>query len=150
MKGLIIYGSTTGNTEFLAEVLSQEFEKEGLEIDRKDASLLKEIQNIAQPYDFILLGCSSWGVDEIVFQEDFIQIYQHMNILGIENKKVGVFACGDVSYTYFCGAADEIQRKASNLKGRAFPLILKVDGFPDESLPQIKEWAQAFIKFIKN
>ncbi|EFL49672.1 flavodoxin [Solidesulfovibrio fructosivorans JJ]] len=138
-KALVVYGSTTGNTETVAQVVAKTLEGEGMEVVLKDVAGVKP-GGLADGYDLVLFGCSTWGDDEIELQEDFIPLYDGLDAAGLSGKKVAVFGCGDSSYTHFCGAVDAIMEKASELGAKVVDLPLKIDGTPDEA--EARTWAK--------
>ncbi|XPV74998.1 MAG: flavodoxin [Desulfovibrio sp.] len=137
-KALIIYGSTTGNTEFTAETIEKALENKDFETTLLDVSDI-EAKNVADGYDLILLGCSTWGEETIELQDDFVPFFDDLEEAGLSGKKVGVFGCGDSSYEYFCGAVDAISEKAEELKAEVLD-TLKIDGDPDAD--EITQWAE--------
>ncbi|MCW7753140.1 flavodoxin [Desulfobotulus sp. H1] len=136
---LIVYGSTTGNTETLSSMIEKQLVSKGLKITCKNVTDTQadELKN----YDIILLGCSTWGEEEIELQDDFIPFYDSLTNAPIKGKKIGVFGCGDSSYTYFCGAVDAIEDRVKETGGILIADGLKVDGDPDDARKEVLSWA---------
>lgn len=141
---LIIYGSTTGNTEFTAETIESYLADKGAyEVTVKNVSDTS-VSELDDAYDLYLLGCSTWGEDEIELQEDFESFYEDLNgDLNLSGKKFAVFGCGDSSYEYFCGAVDVIEERVEKLGASLVTESLRIDGEPEEN--EINEWAQDVI-----
>lgn len=140
-KALVIYGSTTGNTEYTAEVITRTLKEKELEV------ILKNVQeagvdDLAGGYDVTLLGCSTWGDDEIELQDDFAVFFESFEGTSFQGRKVGVFGCGDSSYTHFCGAVDAIEEKVTQLGGEILAGGLKIDGDPEDMFDDIQGWAE--------
>jgi len=96
---------------------------------------------LEKDYDLYLLGCSTWGEDEIELQDDFQPFFQEMAApLTLDGKCYAVFGCGDSSYTYFCGAVDEIETRVQKLGAALVTPSLRIDGEPEEE--EIREWVQ--------
>lgn len=129
-KALVVFGSTTGNTESVAEYVAKALEGEGMSVDVLNAAKASPA-GLADGYDLVLMGCSTWGDDEIELQEDFQPIFDEMEKANLKGKKVAVFGCGDSSYTYFCGAVDVIEEKAEQMGATVVAPSLKIDGDPD-------------------
>ena len=129
-KVLIVFGSTTGNTESVASFVAKGLKNKGIEPDVKSAADV-EAKGLADGYDVILFGCSTWGEEEIELQDDFIPLYESFDEIDFSGKKVAVFGCGDSSYTYYCGAVDVIQEKAEQLGATIIYESLKIDGEPE-------------------
>ncbi len=128
-KSLIVYGSTTGNTETTAEYVAEAFENKEIDV------VLKNVTDVGvadlSGYDIVLFGCSTWGEDEIELQDDFIPLYDSLEDADLKGKKVSVFGCGDSDYTYFCGAVDAIEEKLEKMGAEVVGDSLKIDGDPD-------------------
>ena len=140
---LIIYGSSTGNTESVAETIEEYLSGHDYEVTVKNVADVT-IKALEDPYDLYLLGCSTWGEEEIELQEDFEDFYEDMSgSLSLADKKMAVFGCGDSSYLYFCGAVDVIEERAENLGVQILCKSLKIDGDPEDE--EINEWTQEVI-----
>ncbi|MBT4123975.1 MAG: flavodoxin [Candidatus Pacebacteria bacterium] len=138
MKTLILYGSLTGNTQYVAEQISEFLTQSGIEHEIMNANSfsVKDVLN----YDLLLLGSSTW--DDGILQYDFDAFFQEVQDFDFTDKKIAVFGCGDSSYEHFCGAVDTIE-KFWQEKG-AIKLInsLKIDGFPQQepNLELLQKW----------
>ncbi|NDV25331.1 flavodoxin [Desulfovibrio sp. JC010] len=135
-KSLIVYGSTTGNTETTAEYVAEAFENKEIEV------VLKNVTDVGAAdlggYDIVLFGCSTWGEEEIELQDDFIPLYDSLEDADLKGKKVSVFGCGDSDYTYFCGAVDAIEEKLEKIGAVVIGDSLKIDGDPERD--PIMDW----------
>ena len=137
---LIIYGSTTGNTESTARLIAETITQRDFTVTVKDVSAVA-LSDFDQAYDLLVLGSSTWGDEEIELQDDFADFYDEMDKLNLKGRKAAVFGCGDSSYTHFCGAVDALEEKAEKLGAELVAAGLKIDGDPDDSEGEIKEWA---------
>lgn len=138
-KALVVFGSTTGNTESVAGYVAQALQDEGMVVDVKDAATVSA-DGLAEGYDLVLFGCSTWGDDEIELQENFVPLYDALEKARLEGRKVAVFGCGDSGYTHFCGAVDAIAEKAEQLGAKIVGVPLKIDGDPDKA--EAISWAK--------
>lgn len=143
---LIIYGSTTGNTETASEIIEKNLVAKGFDVHRKNVADAN-VEDLDGP-DLVLFGCSTWGEDEIELQDDFLPFYESLDQAPIQGKKIAVFGCGDSSYTYFCGAVDAIEEKIGRLSGRLVLEGLKIDGDPMDSRAEILRWSDEAASFI--
>ncbi|CCH48869.1 flavodoxin [Pseudodesulfovibrio piezophilus] len=141
-KTLIVFGSTTGNTENAADTIAKHLEKNEYAVDIRDASDVSA-DGLADGYELVLFGCSTWGDDEIELQDDFIALYDDLEKASLKDKPVAVFGCGDSSYTYFCGAVDAIEEKSEQLGAKVIVESLKIDGDPDDD--EIIKWCDQII-----
>ena len=147
MKAMIIFGSTTGNTEAMSEIVSKALEENEIEtvtVNVTDAS----VDDLKGENDLVLLGCPAYGDDEVELQEDFEEFYEKMDGIDLSGKKFAVFAPGDSSYEHFCGSVDFLEEKLKELGGQIIEDGLKVDGDPDDSESEIVDWSASLAKSL--
>lgn len=100
-KTIVVYGSSTGTCESIAQTIGSKLNAEVIEVTNLSADQLEGADNI-------LLGTSTWGAGEL--QDDW---YDGVNIVkgaNLAGKKVALFGCGDAS-SYsdtFCGGMKEL------------------------------------------
>lgn len=138
-KALIVYGSTTGNTETAAGYAGAALNKKGWETVVKSAEDISA-KGLAEGFDLLLFGCSTWGDEDIELQDDFVPLFDELDQAGLSGKKLAVFGCGDTSYTHFCGAVDAIEEKAASLGAVLVTGSLKIDGDPERG--DVTAWAE--------
>lgn len=137
-KAIIIYGSTTGNTEMLAGFVADGLEEAGIDVRVKnviDASP-HDILN----YDIAILGASTWNDGEL--QEDFINFYNNTNGLSLDGKKAAVFGPGDSSHEHFCAAVDILEDRLKECGAEIIADSLKIDGDVEDAELQAQEWGK--------
>ena len=140
-KAIIIYGSTTGNTEMVAKQVADVLSGIGHEVTVKDVVDTK-VEELGNGYDITILGGSTWGENEIEFQEDFEPFFEEMERKAeLKDRNVALFGCGDSSFEYFCGAVDKLEELMIKLGAIVVNVSLRVDGDPDEWSKEIDEWA---------
>ena len=139
-NALIVYGSTTGNTEIVAEQISDILKEKGIDVTLKNVTNTK-VDELGGGYDLTMLGSSTWGEDEIEFQEDFAPFFEELDKAQLKDKKVAIFGCGDSSYEYFCGAIDLLEEKMEELGVKMVNEPLRIDGDPEDSSSDIVDWA---------
>lgn len=140
-SALIIYGSTTGNTEMVANRVGEILSKKGFSVVVREVTEAK-VSELGNGFDLTLLGASTWGDEEIEFQEDFEPFFEELDSANLKEKKVALFGCGDSSYEYFCGAVDELEDKMEKLQANVINQSLRIDGDPDDVDSEIVEWAE--------
>ena len=139
-SALIVYGSTTGNTEYVADVAERVLTETGATVKKMDASDA-DPEGLCDGYDLVLFGCSTWGDDSIELQDDFIPLFDSFDSINARGKKVAVFGCGDSSYEYFCGAVDAIEKKLDEMGAQVLD-TLKIDGDPQSEKDNIESWTR--------
>jgi len=142
-KALVVFGSTTGNTESVAEYVAKTLEGEGMSVDVKNVTSVTAA-GLADGYDLVVFGSSTWGDDDIELQEDFQPFFEELDKANLSGKKVAVFGCGDASYTHFCGAVDAIEEKVAQLGADVVAASLKIDGSPEKH--EAVAWARDVFK----
>lgn len=88
MKTAIIYGSTTGNTKMIADILSSQLSAEAFDVSTKPTEVLDNAE-------FILLGTSTWGCGDL--QDDWVDYIETIDTINWEGKTVALFGLGDSS-----------------------------------------------------
>lgn len=139
-KATIIFGSTTGNTETVANTIADNMNDYNVSLiyvaDVKDDNSVKEA-------DLVLYGCSTMGLGEL--QEDFLPYYENnMTNALLSGKNVAVFGLGDKENfeEYFCWSADILAKKVKECGGNLVCEPLKVDGEPDDNEDAVIAWAK--------
>lgn len=87
----IIYGSTTGNTEKIAGLISEKMASLGIDnklLDIKEASL----EDFSEAKGLVL-GTSTWGDGEL--QDDWEEFFSNLDKLDLKGMKVALFGLGD-------------------------------------------------------
>jgi len=87
LKTAIIYGSSVGNTRFVAEKIHAALPE--ADLIAADKAKIKDLQN----YDFFILGTSTWGVGQL--QDDFETFVENFLTLDLSGKTIALFGLGD-------------------------------------------------------
>ena len=140
-KATIIFGSTTGNTETVANKIAENMADYDVAVQ-----YVTEVpdDSSVQEADLVLYGCSTMGLGEL--QEDFIPYYEsRMTPALLKGKNVAVFGLGDKENyeEYFCWSADILSKKVQECGGNLVCEPLKVDGEPDDNEDAVAAWAKA-------
>ncbi|MGD9211407.1 MAG: flavodoxin [Desulfobacteraceae bacterium] len=148
-KALIIFGSTTGNTEDMADTIYKILNEADINTEIKNV-IDAVPEDLIADYDVLLLGCPAYGDDSIELQEDFGEYYEQLDDIKLNEKKYAVFAPGDSSYEYFCGSVDMIGDKIEELGGELVVDGLKIDGDPADSKYEIAQWVKSICDEINS
>lgn len=129
----VIYGSTTGMTEVVANKIADALGATAYNINAADAA--------AFDADMLVLGSSTWGVGDL--QDDWAA--QLDSVKGnFAGKKVAVFGLGDsVGFgDSFCVAADTIANTAKEAGATLVGEVLKLDDTneADQTDSKIAAW----------
>ncbi|WP_022661001.1 flavodoxin [Paucidesulfovibrio longus] len=142
MKTRVVYGSSTGNTETVAHWIAGVLRKGGADTEVLDAAKTRP-EGLAEGVDLLLLGSSTWGEDEIELQDDFVPLFERLELAGLRGARVAVFGCGSSEYAFFCGAVDAIESRVGELGARLVHESLRVDGDPVQG--EVEAWAEALL-----
>lgn len=99
-KSCIVFGSTTGTTEDLAQRIAA-----ALEIPQSDTfEVHKLTPEVIAQYEVLILGSSTWGSGEL--QDDWYDGLKLLKSSDLNGKTIALFGCGDCdSYSdTFCDA----------------------------------------------
>lgn len=107
MKIGIFYGSTTGNTKRVADLIATELG--GATVKNIATTSADELLG----FDVLLLGTSTWGLGDL--QDDWEGFLSNFNSLNLEGKKVGFFGLGD-QFTYADNYVDGMGSLAEAVK----------------------------------
>lgn len=144
-KALVVYGSTTGNTEMLASYIADTMKEQGVDVRIGDVGDT-DVEDLLN-YDFILLGSSTWG--EGALQDDFQGFYDDMQGMSLRGKRAAAFGPGDSSYGHFCEAVDLLEKKLRACGAEIIAPSLKIDGDVMASEDEAKEWAKQVAGLVR-
>lgn len=114
IPALIIYGSSTGKTARMANIVKQALTEVGLDVYLKNVFETRPRELLEYPY--ILLGCSTYGQGDL--QQDFIDFERGMDALDLSGKQAAVFGSGNSRYAYFGEAVDILEARLRNINAR--------------------------------
>lgn len=97
MKTLVIYGSTTGTTEEVAQKIAEKLNAEAVNVADVTEDQIAEADNL-------VLGSSTWGAGEL--QDDWYDGIDKLKSANLKGKTIAIFGVGDsASYSdTFCGS----------------------------------------------
>jgi len=135
---VLIYGSTTGNTEELSEHVAAGLKQAGAEVTVKNVADAS-VDELAS-YDAVVFGCSTWGDGEL--QDDFVDFHEAMDGIALEGKKAAVFGPGD-SEDYpdtFCEAVGILEDALKKCGAEIVLESLMVDGDVEPAFDESETW----------
>lgn len=115
-KTIVIYGSSTGTCQSIAEKIASKLKVEAIDVQTLDAG-------VVDSYDNLIIGTSTWGAGELQHDwYDGLKLLQGANLSG---KTIAIFGCGDCeSYgDTFVSAMGELY---NGLKGSGAAFIGRV------------------------
>lgn len=114
----IYYGSTTGNTQDLAEKLAK-----ALDVSSSDVHDVSSSSADFGAYDVVLFGSSTLGLGDL--QDDWESYINKVKNADLTGKKVALFGCGDSS-SYSDTFGDALGKIYEAIKSKGITLIGQV------------------------
>lgn len=111
----IYYGSTTGNTQEVAEEIAKK-----LNVDKANLHDVAKADADYSAYDVILFGSPTLGFGDL--QDDWEYYIDKVKSADLNGKKVALFGCGDSS-SYSDTFGDAIGKIYQTIKGKGCELI---------------------------
>ena len=120
-KTIVVYGSSTGTCEAIAEKIAQELGCEAIDVQNLTADVVNNSQNL-------ILGTSTWGAGEL--QDDWYDGLKVLQGADLTGKTIALFGCGDCeSYgDTFVGGIGELFN-ALKTSGASFVGAVDIDGY---------------------
>ena len=115
-KTIVIYGSSTGTCQSIAEKIASKLKVEAIDVQTLDAG-------VVDSYDNLIIGTSTWGAGEL--QDDWYDGLKLLQGANLSGKTIAIFGCGDCeSYgDTFVSAMGELY---NGLKGSGAAFIGRV------------------------
>lgn len=85
----IFFGSTTGNTEDVAEQVQEFLAPHPTQLH----NIATEPVTLMQDYDLVICGIPTWDYGEL--QADWEDIWDELDTLDLSNTHIAIFGCGD-------------------------------------------------------
>ncbi|NES97622.1 MAG: flavodoxin FldA [Desertifilum sp. SIO1I2] len=109
----LFFGTTTGKTESVAEMIQQELGEEVVTLHDISSADESDFEN----YEYLIVACPTWNIGEL--QSDWDGFFPQLDEIDFSNKKVAYFGTGDqVGYAdNFMDALGILEEKISELGG---------------------------------
>ena len=120
-KTIVVFGSSTGTCEAIAEKIAQKLGCEVMDVQNLTAEVVESHQNL-------ILGTSTWGAGEL--QDDWYDGLKVLQGADLSGKTIALFGCGDCeSYSdTFVGGIGELYN-AIKASGARFVGAVDTDGY---------------------
>lgn len=144
VKAKVVFASITGNNEDVADIIAEELEKKGVEVETDEISQC----DAADFEDVDLCIVTPYTYDEGSLPDEGMDFYDDLNELDLKGKIFGVAGSGDTFYgEYFCTAVDDFAKafeKAGAVQGAP---AVKINLAPDseEDIQKLTTFADQLI-----
>ena len=120
-KTIVVFGSSTGTCEAIAEKIAQKLGCEAINVQDLTAEVVENNQNL-------ILGTSTWGAGEL--QDDWYDGLRVLQAASLADKTIALFGCGDCeSYgDTFVGGIGELYNGIKE-SGANFVGTVSTDGY---------------------
>lgn len=124
----LFFGSDTGNTEAIAQMIEKQLGKQMVQIQDIAKSSKEDIDN----FDLLILGIPTWYYGEA--QCDWDDFFPELQKIDFSTKLVAIFGCGDQEdyAEYFCDAMGTV-RDIVEAKGGTIIGNWSTDGYEFEA-----------------
>ena len=85
-KTIVIYGSSTGTCQAIADKIASKLNAEALDVQNLSVDVIDS-------HDNLILGTSTWGAGEL--QDDWYDGLKVLQSANLSGKTVALFGCGD-------------------------------------------------------
>lgn len=118
---VVLYGSTTGNTENIAKLIAQKIDADIYDVAGFDIDKIAGYKNL-------ILGTSTWGIGDL--QDDWESFIDKLSQANLDEKTVALFGLGD-SGSYADSFVDGMGIIYKTIKDKNIKLVGKVskDGY---------------------
>lgn len=153
----IFYGSSTGTTANVANMIAKELNVEDADIHDVASTAPSVLGN----YDILLLGTSTWGDGNM--QDSWYDFCDGAQSIDLSDKEFAVFGCGDESMSdTFCSGMGELYNKflktnalpigdfnedgytftksGASLNGKVIGLVLDQVNHPEMTPERVRQW----------
>ena len=146
MLATVIYTSLTGNTEEIAEIITDELEANGLEVDLLN---IEEADGDEFMDSDICVVCS-YTYDDGVVPEEIYDFYEELPSMNLEGKIYGVAGSGDTFYEDFCSAVDDFEAAFAKTGATKGATSVKVELAPEtDDINNLEEFARSLVQKAK-
>ncbi len=139
---LIIYGSDTGNTQAVAELIGETIASNH-DVTLEDCADI-DSDIFDEDYDIIFMGCSTWGVEPPEMQEDMEDFIDQLDEdeKDLSGKNFAIFGCGDDSYPHFAAAVKMMSARVAERGATVINDGLRICDPWEDHEDEIKSWAE--------
>ncbi|WP_341655379.1 flavodoxin domain-containing protein [Blattabacterium cuenoti] len=144
-KITLVYGTETGNAKNLAFDIYEKAKKEKIKIKliNLDQYCLKDLEK--EDYFFIIMSTHGEGNPPSSAKSFFDFIHNNKNLF-LNNLKYSVLALGDKSYTYFCKAGEDVDKRLYDIGAIRIIPLYKCDVDYEN---QANKWFFEILNFLK-
>lgn len=139
----IVYASMTGNTEEIADIVSEALENLDIEVEIDECTSV-EAEDLLD-YDINIVATYTYGDGEL--PDEIVDFYDDLQDLDLSGKIYGVVGSGDTFYDEFCKSVDEFDEAFAKTGATKGAESVKVDlAAEDEDIEKLEAFAKALVE----
>ncbi|MDR1567137.1 MAG: flavodoxin [Streptococcaceae bacterium] len=145
-KAKIVYASMTGNTEEIADIVSEALENLNIEVDIDECTSV-EAEDFLD-YDITIVATYTYGDGEL--PDEIVDFYEDLQELDLTDKVYGVVGSGDTFYDEFCKSVDDFDAAFAKTGATKGAESVKVDlAAEDEDIEKLEAFAKIIVDGLK-
>ncbi|WP_299182562.1 flavodoxin FldB [uncultured Neptuniibacter sp.] len=136
----LFYGSTTGNTESVADLIAENI---GLDKVHRIDIAADGLDSLAE-YEHLILGIPTWDFGEL--QEDWADLWQVLDAAEVEGKSCALFGLGDqIGYSEWFLDAMGLLHERMRARGAKMVGYWSVEGYDFEASKALTDDQSQFV-----
>lgn len=104
MKALVVYASLTGNTEEIADIMTEALENLGVEAEMVECSSAYGEDFLEA--DICVVATYTYGIDANL-PDEIVDLYEDLEAIDLSGKVYATLGSGDHFYEKFCKSVDD-------------------------------------------
>ncbi|MGT2784373.1 flavodoxin [Streptococcus merionis] len=141
----IVYASMTGNTEEIADIVSNKLEELGVDVETNECTTVDADDFLDA--DLVIVATYTYGDGEL--PDEIVDFYEDLLQLDLSGKIYGVCGSGDTFYDEFCKSVDEFDAAFTSTGATKGAESVKVDlAAEDDDIINLEDFAQALAEHV--
>ncbi|MBM7636946.1 flavodoxin [Streptococcus saliviloxodontae] len=135
----IVYASMTGNTEEIADIVSNKLQELGHEVEVDECTTVDAAD--FEDADIAIVASYTYGDGDL--PDEIVDFYEDLQDVDLSGKVFGVIGSGDTFYDYFCKSVDEFEEQFALTGAIKGAESVKVDLVAeDEDIENLERFAE--------
>lgn len=135
----IVYASMTGNTEEIADIVAEAFEKLNIEVEIDECTQV-DAEDFADA-DICVVATYTYGDGEL--PDEIVDFYEDLQEVDLKGKIYGVCGSGDTFYEEYCKSIDDFDAVFAKIGATKGAESVKVDlAAEEEDIQNLEAFAK--------